>query len=253
MRDAFDDLVASRPNWGAATVAAYLAWWLEWQQFLPVAWHQAERRHIEEFQRQQLWKPTRLGRLQTANTIDQGLRFLRHLYVWAHGQGLVRKNPMEGWTLPRPPQPERRPLTVLEALKAFNAPDLSKPAGQADLVLLHLLYQGFSAERCRCLRLDQLDELPDDQALQLALSRYLEQGRPEQLQTPNPYLIQGARGPFRSDAAIKFRLYRYDHVLKRRLTPRLLNQSRLAHAAEAEQRHSGILAAAKKESMGEIT
>lgn len=253
MPDAFDDLVASRPTWGAATVAVYQAWWLEWQRFLPVPWQQAERRDIEDFQRQQLWKPTRLGRLQTANTIDQGLRFLRHLYVWAHDQGLVRKNPMQGWMLPRPPQPERRPLTALEVLQAFNAPDLATPAGQADLVLLHFLYQGLSSERCRCLRLDQLDELPDDLALDLALSRYLQQGRPIQMKVPSPYVLLGARGPYGSAAAIKYRLLRYDYVLNRRLTARLLNQSRLAHAAEAEQRHSGILAEAKKASMGEIT
>ncbi|MCW5872578.1 MAG: hypothetical protein KIS61_35340 [Candidatus Eremiobacteraeota bacterium] len=83
-----------------------------------------------------------------------------------------------------------------------NAPDLSKPAGQADLVLLHLLYQDLSTERCRILRLDHVDELPDDQALQLALSRYLKQGRPAQMQFPNLYVLLGARGPFQSVSSL---------------------------------------------------
>lgn len=238
MDDPFDALTAAHPDWGPATVQAYAAWWRRWRQFLEVPWDQAERRHVEQFQHQQLWSPSRTGRLRTANTIDQALRFLRHLYGWAQSDQRIRMNPMEGWVLPRPPQPARRPLTTSEFLRLCNAPDLATDIGLADLVLLHLLYQGVSTQRCSLMNVNDLEEVPDDQALHQALAAYLERGRPRLLRNWSPHLFLSATGrPFPGGNALAQRLHRYEPILNRKITARLLSQSRQAHIAEATQRH----------------
>lgn len=238
MDDPFEALTAAHPDWGPATLQAYAAWWRRWRQFLEVPWDQVERRHVEQFQRQQLWSPSRTGRLRTANTIDQALRFLRHFYTWAQSAHRIRMNPMDGWVLPRPPQPARHPLTAGEFLRLCNAPDLATAIGLADLVLLHLLYQGVSTWSCSLMTIDEIEELPDDQALHQALAAYLERGRPRVLRDRSPLLFLSATGrPFPSGSALAQRLHRYEPVLNRKITARLLSQSRQAHIAEAWQRH----------------
>lgn len=237
MQDPFESCLQEHPQWGPATASLYSAWWLRWTQFLDKPWPRAKRVDIEAFERALLWAPNRQASLISANTIHQALQFLRHFYRWAHRQGLVRDNPMQNWLLRKPPQPTNPPLTRTQFLALCNAPDLSSAAGQRDLVLLHFFYQGMSAAECHQFRLDQLDELPADEALAAAVEHYLQSGRPELLNFPCDTLLLSDDGPYKTIEGLRHRLRRYNSVVKRKLTPRLLSQSHRSHQAELGLRH----------------
>ena len=238
MQDPFKQCLQDHPQWGPTTERLYSDWWLQWNRFLEQPWSQAKRTDIEAFERALLWAPNRQASLKSANTIHQALSFLRHFYRWAHRRGLVRDNPMEDWLLRKPPQQANPPLTRTQFLTLCNAPDLSSAPGQRDLVLFHCFYQGISVSECHAFRLDRLDELPPDEALAAAVARYLQFGRPALLKSPCDRLFLGAHGPFQTVEGMRGRLRRYDSVLGRKLTPRLLSQSHRAHQAELALRHA---------------
>lgn len=255
MKSAFKQFFRTHPEWGANTRERYLAWSQLFADFLQtrnLAWHQARRADLEDFQSQQQWTANRRGGLKSANTVYQGMRLLRAFYAWAAGRGLVEKNPMQDWILPRPEPVPKPPLSWQVVLQLFNLPDLGCPKGQRDLLLLHLLYQGVSPRRC--LRLQLQSELPHDSTLQAVAQLYLSNGRARLVVREHETLLVTNRGtPYETIEGLRQRLRYYARALPcPNLSARALRESLREHQAELATRIPNYWLR-QKESMGEIS
>lgn len=207
-------------------------------------WHEAQAQHLKQFEAHLQWGTHRDG-LYSANTVYQALRMVRNFYRWAKASDLVAAEPTEGWVLPRPRSAPDRLLTQVELLQLFNLPNLARPIGQRDaLVLALLFYKSYSLNQC--IRL-QVGELPgDDQAdpaLRAAWERYVWQGRADVAHPDQALLLLTRTGqPLTDSQTLRIRL----RDLGRRighpsLSARILRKSRKAHEIEASKRHAHLL------------
>ncbi len=101
---------------------------------------QAASEHVRAYELELLWQPGPRGRLYAANTVDQALRMVRAFLRWAHGQGLLPRDPSEQLVLGRPVQPSSRILTPEEVERVLGQPDLTGPLGLRDRCILELVY-----------------------------------------------------------------------------------------------------------------
>lgn len=107
--------------------------------------------HVRAYELELLWQPGPRGQLYAANTVDQALRMVRAFLRWAHGQGLLPRDPSEQLVLGRPVQPSQRILTPEELEHVLRQPDLTTALGLRDRCILELLaVSGMSSqELCR--------------------------------------------------------------------------------------------------------
>ncbi len=101
---------------------------------------QAEAEHVRAYELELLWQPGPRVRLYAANTVDQALRTVRTFLRWAHGQGILPRDPAGHLVLGRPVQPSSRVLTPEEVERVLGQPDLSGPLGLRDRCILELVY-----------------------------------------------------------------------------------------------------------------
>lgn len=233
----------AHPQWGPETQERYRAWLQTFDHFLArqgLNWRQVEDQHLQAFQQELCWSSNGRGGLQSGNTIYQGLRLLRAFYRWAAASEQIAKNPMQDWILARPATLRVQPLKPGLVLDLFNLPDLAKPAGQRDYLLLHLVYQGLSLAECQLLDIDS--DVPSDPGLQSALRNYLRRGRPQLAREPNSRLLLTRNGrPYGTVEGLRQRFYRYGRLLGRPdLSARLLQYSLLEHQAELSQRRANL-------------
>ena len=213
-------------------------------------WESCRPQDLEQFRQTLLWQPHGRGKLYSSNTIDQGLRVLRHFFRWAKRGRLIKTDPTASWVLPRPAQPDQPVLGHDQVLALLNLPDLSRPQGLRDQLLLELLYDfSLSIAECRALKLDPVDSnqiqlgerrLDLDSAAS-AMERYLAHGRPQLLRQPTPCLLLTGRGqPYLTDTGIAFTLHRYGQQLGlvHSLCARTLHRSHRAHRGQLARRHS---------------
>ncbi len=226
------------PEWCDVTRGRYLSWLLRFECYLnsrSLTWTLAQRRHLEDFQQQLLWTANGRGGLQSANTIYQAFRLLRTFYRWAVERDHLSQNPMQDWLLPRPPSRPRALLSWEQTCALFRRPDLGKPGGHRDLLLLHLIYHGLSVTSCHQLELDS--ELPSDATLRAIGKRYVDVERPRLVRTlQHQQLLVTDRGtPYKVPECLGCRLKKCYGV-----NALLLRESHRAHRAEIDRRTGPI-------------
>jgi site-specific recombinase XerD len=200
--------------------------------------------HLEGFQKALMWEPNTRGEYYKPNTVDQFLRRVRQVLRWATESQKLKLDPTQCLLLPRPPQPAAPLFTWHELQAAFAAPDLTRPDGLRDAVLLALLAEtdlGLSG----VFGLDVGDE--NELALevhtrQLVLT-YLQKGRSLLLPATGEKALllnlEGGRLSHQS-AMVRVRLLGKIAGLKG-LTSRLLRRSYRAHLErENQSRHSSL-------------
>lgn len=212
-------------------------------QFTKQPWQQLSRADLVHFEQHLQWSVHNRGGLYSAQTTHQALRMLRTFYTWAQQTGQFRENPMEGWLLPAPPRPLRKPLERAQVLRLLNLPNLTTPSGQRDAVLLQLLYhQGFGLEACRNLLCADLVGRDWEAGTAAALHRYLQDGRVHlqkrsHSQPTSHLLLAESSGAYQTEEglAARLRLYAAQMGLQR-LSAGLLHHSYRAHQAELQRR-----------------
>lgn len=199
-------------SWKRPTRERYKYWLVRLLRFLGKDWKDVTRADLSAFEQHLQWSVHHRGGLYSALSTDQALRMLRKFYAWAHRAGRIRRNPMEGWCMPRLKPRVRALLDRAQALKLLNLPDLTKPAGQLDALLLHLVYyQGFGLEQCRRLHCHDLAYRELESATEGALLRYLEDGRRGlkiRCHTPSERLLLSPKNgqPYGTEAGLAYRL-----------------------------------------------
>lgn len=233
MKPVAEAFLESHPHWRDVTRACYRHWLQIYQTYLQerrLGWNRVTSQDADAFHQLQIWTANGRGGLQSANTVYQGMRLLRAFYRWACENKYTRNNPMEAWVLPRPPERSQVLLNWTQILQLFNLPDLSRPAGQRDHLMLHLLYQGLSPKLCRQLFASRRGELPQDPDLLASLELYLEQGRPQLDRGRSQALLLREDGlGFATSEGLCQRVRRYQRALGlAELNGRILVKSRIA-------------------------
>ena len=205
---------------------------------------QLQPQHLEGFQKALMWEPNARGEYYKANTVDQFLRRVRQVLRWAADSQKLKQDPTLCLLLPRPPQPSPSLFTWRELQAAFAAPDLTRPEGLRDAVLLALLAEtdlGLTG----IVALSEGDEsvLELEIATAQLVQKYLQEGRALLLPRlgENALLLnlEGGRLSHQS-ATIRVRLLGQMAGLKG-LTSRLLRRSYRAHLErENKSRHSSF-------------
>lgn len=80
------------------------------------------------------------GQGQAASTINNKLSALRSFYKYLMREGIISENPLAGISSPKLGRYLPSFLTVDEARRLVESPDLARPQGQRDRALLELLY-----------------------------------------------------------------------------------------------------------------
>ena len=171
---------------------------------------------LDQFRQHLLWRRNALGRLDSPNTVDQGLRTVRGFLRWATQRGFLARDPSQMLTLGRPPQPVQRVLTVEELERLLEAPDGS-PHGLRDRAILALCQSGLLS-RAQLSALDVADiDLPRRlvrvegewrdlaEAAYQALDLYLSHARASLADKPDAALFIGASGRRLQEPAIAVR------------------------------------------------
>jgi site-specific recombinase XerD len=225
---AASDFLSSRVGLTRATLKMQ-AYWLKLFEVYCLSqgllWEACKTEDLEGFHQKLLWRTNRLGGMDSPNTVDQALRVLRHYYRWAHQQGLVAHDPTCEWLLRRPLQPEQPVLARDQVLALINLPDLSRPEGLRDQLLLELIFHlRLSLASCRELQVD----FSGTELVHEAWERYLREGRPRLLREPNSTLLLTGQGQaYRSNVSLAAILTRYAKKLglPHSLTVRVLHRS----------------------------
>jgi site-specific recombinase XerD len=247
MTDAMEDFLGTGRR-SLSTADAIRGWLKRWQTFCAthrLDWRKASEDDVARFQQELLWWKSRHGRLYSPNTVDQALRMLRAFYRWAHTQGFVVHNPTTQLTLPRPPQPEQPTLTRGEVTTLFNLPDLSKPIGQRDVLMLELFYElQLTVRQCLALKLDHL--LPDSIELgdyhwdlsstKPALERYLSDGRERLVRDDTQVLLLTRDGDPVGQVGHLLHRYGQQLGLSYSLNATVLHRSAREHQAQLHRR-----------------
>jgi len=171
---------------------------------------------LDQFRQHLLWRRNALGRLDSPNTVDQGLRTVRGFLRWATQRGFLARDPSQNLMLGRPPQPVQRVLTVEELERLVEAPDGS-PHGLRDRAILALCLSGLLSRA----QLSGLDVADIDLARRLvrvegewrdlaeaayqALDQYLSHGRASLAAKPDAALFIGSSGRRLQEPAIAAR------------------------------------------------
>lgn len=208
-------------------------------------WRHAKRETLEAFHRKLLWCSHRQGGLYSPNTVDQALRTVRAFCRWVHRVGLVPRDPTQGWLLPRPSQPEQRVLSRDQVLALLNSPDVSKPNGQRDQLVLELLYHlQLSVGNCLELRLENLESDSICAAgnrwplepVRSSLERYLNEGRPQQDKLGDSTLLLNRYGRPLTTLKPYIQFYGQRLGLSFPISPRTLHRSYKEHQRELHDR-----------------
>ena len=200
--------------------------------------------HLEGFQKALMWEPNSLGEYYKPNTVDQFLRRVRQVLRWAVSSQKLAQDPTQCLLLPRPFQPAPALFTWAELQAAFAAPDLSRPDGLRDAVLLALYAEtDLGLSGVLALKLGDESQLElETQSLSL-LKTYLQKGRPQLLPlSSQKALLLNLEGGALSiqSAQVRVRLLGKMAGLKG-LTSRLLRRSYQAHILrQNESRRSSL-------------
>ena len=243
----------AHPDWSPVTQNAYrrgierLDFYLESRG---LHWKLCQAQELDAYGQSLLWQGKFRGGLYSPHTIYQALQAVRLFYRWAQANALIAHAPVAHWRLSRPPRPPKATLSRELLLKLLNLPDLSRPQGQRDQLLLELLQLGLRLPECRQLRLDPLEKdrllLPRDllrleDSAAAALARYLESGRPQLLRKPTTVLLLTANGrPFIADESFRGILRGYQKQLgsPHSLSPGRLRYSYLEQVRQLRQRRA---------------
>lgn len=209
-----------------------------------MTWDAAQSPDLKQFEAHLQWGAHRDG-LYAANTVYQALRMIRSFYRWAKSGDLVLSDPTEGWILPRPRSAPDRLLTQVELLQLFNLPDLARPTGQRDaLVLALIFYAGYNLNQCIRLRRTELTGTDQaDPALRAALDRYLRQARACVAARDQPLLLLTRGGqPLTDSQTLRIRLQDLGRLIGHpNLSVRVLRKTRRAHEIELSKRQGHLL------------
>jgi integrase/recombinase XerC len=156
------------------------------------------------------------------------LSAIRSFYHYLLREEMVSANPVATTTSPKLDRRLPSFLTVEEAKRLVESPDLSKPQGQRDRALLELLYaSGLRVSELVNMNVEQINL---DRPAARALSIYLSQGRPELLggKKNNALFVNryGGRLPPRSIQKI---LAKYARTIDKRVHPHMLRHTFATH------------------------
>ena len=200
--------------------------------------------HLEGFQKALMWEPNTLGDYYKPNTVDQFLRRVRQVLRWAATSQKLTQDPTHCLLLPRPPQPAPVLFTWSELQAAFAAPDLSRPEGLRDAVLLALYAEtDLGPSGVLGLQLGEESQLELETQSRERMQAYLQKGRPQLLPLSSQkalLLNLDGRALSLQSAQVRVRLLGKLAGLKG-LTARLLRRSYQAHLErQTQNRHSSF-------------
>ena len=198
---------------------------------------------IDAFHQDLLWEPNSLGKLYSANSVDQFLRRVRQVLRWAHHSGHLDHNPCADLKLSRHTLWTRGLLTWDE-LQAFLASlDQTRPAGLRNAALYTLVMETpLGMVRCLELQLGQEELLELEPPTRELLAHYVREARPLLLTDPTERTLILSRfgGPMgRAVAgAILYKTAKIAGLLPGKVTASILRRSYLAHLErQAKNRH----------------
>lgn len=225
----FEEFLAQYQGHSASTQRVYREWlerFAEYCRQRGVRPLDCQRGQVEAYFQELTWSSGRNG-LYTANTLYIAKRTVSRFFYWAIKNGHLGQHPYPD-LMPRPPQPEKTVLSPELALRLLNLPDVSKPLGLRDLLLLEAVFElGWSFLDCTTRGLEWDDAL---EPIGSTWRRYCEKGRPYLARPETTTLLVTRAGrQFTTLGGARHILDRYGRALKLpfKLTNRILHRSHL--------------------------
>lgn len=208
MTEAYLEHLRAR-GYSVSTVEISRVWLERFQARYPVTVDRLRPRDLTAYQQSLCWEPGPSGKLYSESTANQAVGVLKSYFRWCVEQGDLKKSPAEHLVTRRPPAKEPAILTPIQAQALLESPDLAKPLGLRDRVILGVVLE-HQASPTALSRLDLVDYQPDTGALllrgrrrrivalspglQTDLERYLRLGRPELARSREQALFVNHRG-----------------------------------------------------------
>ena len=202
--------------------------------------HQLEAQHVTDFQTALRWQPNRAGRLYSAHSVDQAMRFVRAWCRWANRGARLEHNPAAQLVLPHRAPAAPVILSAPELQAVLDQPDRITPRGLRNRCLLAVL-ASTELGLGDVVSLNREDPLELEGAQADELAAYRRHGRPRLLrEVAEPAL-------FLASAGQRITLMRVRQImvaagveagLNLRLGARILRRSYQAHRERFRARHS---------------
>lgn len=197
--------------------------------------------HLVDFQRKLLWEPYQDGKFYSPHSVDQFLRRVRQVLLWAFDHGFFPQDLTSQLCLTRPTTQPPKLLTWTELQRLSQIPDQHTPMGLRDALLLALLIEtDLSLAAIVALPLDAKPDL-EDLSFGL-LDAYRQSARPQWARADCDVLLLTPRGrPMAQVTAVA----RLNHLCQQaglgRVAPKLLRRSYLAYLKlQSQIRHSSF-------------